>query len=234
MKANVPASLAIYADVVLHPSFPASLVTQSKARRLAQIRQEKVDPVAAARRGCLTPCCSDPDTPYGNPLTGSGYESTVTLLTRDDLVKWHRDWFHPDNATLIVTGDITMARAPGPSSNGRSPAGARVRRRPSGFRPSRRRPAGRVYLIDKPGAPQSVIVAAQVSETGGQAEDLAIDTVMRNFGGLATSRLNRNLRLDKHWSYGTSGALTDARGQRPFIVIAPVQDRQDQGVESSR
>ena len=46
---------------------------------------------------------------------------------------------------------------------------------------------------------------------------------MRNFGGIATSRLNRNLRLDKHWSYGTQGVLQDARGQRPFIVIAPVQ-----------
>jgi zinc protease len=46
---------------------------------------------------------------------------------------------------------------------------------------------------------------------------------MRNFGGIATSRLNRNLRLDKHWSYGTSGQLTEARGQRPFLVVAPVQ-----------
>lgn len=84
-------------------------------------------------------------------------------------------------------------------------------------------PGKKVYLIDKPDAPQSVIVAAHVSETGGQAEDLAIETVMRNFGGMATSRLNRNLRLDKHWSYGTSGQLMDARGQRPFLVIAPVQ-----------
>ncbi len=81
----------------------------------------------------------------------------------------------------------------------------------------------RVYLVDRPGAPQSVIVAAHVSETGGQPEDLAIDTVMLNFGGIATSRLNRNLRLDKAWSYGTQGVLQNARGQRPFIVIAPVQ-----------
>jgi zinc protease len=46
---------------------------------------------------------------------------------------------------------------------------------------------------------------------------------MQNFGGMATSRLNRNLRLDNHWSYGTNGALISARGQRPFVVIAPVQ-----------
>jgi zinc protease len=35
--------------------------------------------------------------------------------------------------------------------------------------------------------------------------------------------LNRNLRLDKAWSYGTQGVLQNARGQRPFIVLAPVQ-----------
>ena len=53
--------------------------------------------------------------------------------------------------------------------------------------------------------------------------DYGLSTVMRNFGGIATSRLNRNLRLDKAWSYGTQGVLQDARGQRPFIVLAPVQ-----------
>jgi zinc protease len=80
-----------------------------------------------------------------------------------------------------------------------------------------------VYLLDKPDAPQSVIVAAGVSQPSGQPEDLAIQPVMQNFGGMATSRLNRNLRLDKHWSYGTSGFIMNARGQRPFMVIAPVQ-----------
>jgi zinc protease len=82
---------------------------------------------------------------------------------------------------------------------------------------------GKVYLIDKPDAPQSVIVATHVTEKGGQAQDLAMETVLRNFGGMATSRLNRNLRLDKHWSYGTSAVLPGARGPRPFYVVAPVQ-----------
>jgi zinc protease len=68
-----------------------------------------------------------------------------------------------------------------------------------------------------------VIVAAHLTEPGGQPEDLALESLMRNFGGMATSRLNRNLRLEKHWSYGTSGTVVDARGQRPFMVIAPVQ-----------
>jgi zinc protease len=40
---------------------------------------------------------------------------------------------------------------------------------------------------------------------------------------MATSRLNRNLRLDKHWSYGTAAGLNDTRAQRPLAVVAPVQ-----------
>jgi zinc protease len=218
---NLGPSLDILADVVLHPSFPQDMVELAKQRRLAQIGQEKAQPVPAAQR--VAPALLfGAGHAYGNPLTGSGFERTVSALTRNDLVTWHRHWFHPNNATVIVTGDVTLAelvpaleRAFGSWKVGQAPA--------KQIRPVPATSGRRVYLIDKPGAPQSVIIAAHVSENGGQAEDLAIATVMRNFGGLATSRLNRNLRLDKHWSYGTAGVLTDARGQRPFTVIAPVQ-----------
>ena len=84
-------------------------------------------------------------------------------------------------------------------------------------------PGKKIYLIDKPGAAQSTIMAAHVSEPSGQAEDLAGEPLFRNFGGMSTSRLNRNLRLDKHWSYGTAGRLQASRGQRAFWVLAPVQ-----------
>jgi zinc protease len=77
--------------------------------------------------------------------------------------------------------------------------------------------------MDKPNAPQSVILAAHVSETPGQSEDLASEPVFTNFGGIATSRLSRNLRLDKHWAYSTSGGLLGARGQRTFFASSPVQ-----------
>ena len=214
-------SLSLFADVILNPSFPADMVELAKRRRLAQIAQEQANPVPAVLR-VVPALLFGAGHAYGNPLTGSGYEKTVSALMRDDLVKWHRAWFHPNNATIIVTGDTTMAallpeleRAfsawkPGPAPSKQIQAVPATTGK-------------RVFLIDRPGAPQSVIVAAHVSAAGGQPEDLAIDTVMRNFGGIATSRLNRNLRLDKHWSYGTTALLQDARGQRPFIVIAPVQ-----------
>jgi zinc protease len=214
-------ALAIYADVVQRPSFPQPMVELAKKRRLAQIGQEKATPTQVFTR-VVPGLLYGPGHGYGTPLTGSGFERTVSAITRDDLVAWHRTWFQPGSATLVVTGDTTLAaivpeleKAFSGWKAGTAPAKRVV--------PVGANNAGRVYLIDRPGAAQSVIVAAHASEPGGQPEDLAIDTVMRNFGGIATSRLNRNLRLDKHWSYGTQGVLQDARGQRPLFVVAPVQ-----------
>jgi zinc protease len=218
---RVGPALDIFADVVLRASFPEDRVTIAKTQRLATIAQERATPVAAAQR-ILPGLLFGREHGYGLPLTGSGFERTVSALTREDLAAWHRAWFHPANATVIVTGETTLqaivpelARVFGSWQAGQPPA-KRITRA-SG--PT----AGRVYLVDRPGAQQSVIVAAHLSEPGGAPEDLAIETVMRNFGGMSTSRLNRNLRLDKHWSYGTQAALVGARGQRPLLVIAPVQ-----------
>ncbi|HUF17708.1 MAG TPA: pitrilysin family protein, partial [Thermoanaerobaculia bacterium] len=218
---NLGPSLDVYADVILNPAFPPDRVEQERKRRLAQIAQEKSQPVGSAMR-IVPQLLFGPTHAYGNPITGSGFESTVAAMTRDDMMTWHRQWFHPNNSTLVVTGDVTMdqllpqlERVFGSWKAGEAPK--------KNLATVPRTAGGKVYLIDKPDATQSVIIAAHVSETGGHPEDLAIETVIRNFGGMATSRLNRNLRLDKHWSYGTSASLVDARGQRPLLVIAPVQ-----------
>ncbi len=214
-------ALDVFADVVRHPAFPQDVVALEKRARLAQIAQEKSQPVNAALR--LVPgILYGRAHPYGKPLSGSGTAAAVESLTREDLAAWHRAWFQPGSATLIASGAISMAellpqleRVLGDWPRGEAPR-KEVAAPGSGVR-------GKVYLVDKPGAPQSVIVAAHVSLPGGRPEDLAMEVVMRDFGGMATSRLNRNLRLDKHWSYGTSGQLVRARGPRPLVVVAPVQ-----------
>jgi zinc protease len=218
---NLRQSLAIFADVVVHPSFPEDQVKLLRQQRIARIGQEQASPVNAALR--IAPrILYGKDHPYGNPGTGTGYVSTLGALTREQLTAWHAAWFRPNNATLIVTGDTTLEKLVPELEQAFAawkPGEAPVKKIGTVARSSGRR----VYLVDKPDAPQSVIVAAHVSEAGGLPEDLAVETVLRNFGGMATSRLNRNLRLDKHWSYGTQGSLNTARGPRPFLVIAPVQ-----------
>ena len=188
---------------------------------------------AHARRPCAScrRCSTAPATPTA---TRSAARASSARCRRSRATIWWRGIATgsiPRNATLIVTGDTTMAAVLPELERAFGVVDGRDRRPPSACSPCRATAGKRVYLIDRPGAPQSVIVAAHVSEPGGQPEDLAIDTVMRNFGGIATSRLNRNLRLDKHWSYGTQGVLQDARGQRPFIVHRAGADRQDEGVD---
>ena len=221
LPASLAPSLRVLADVVQNPVFPADLVELEKRRQIAQIGQEKADPRTAALR-LLPALLYGGAHAYGRPFTGSGEQDTVASISREDLQRWHRAWFKPNATTVIVTGDVTMAQL--------KPALEQAFARwPRGETPKKAidtvaRSAGRkVYLVDQPDAPQSVIVAAHVTERGGLPQDLAMETVMRNFGGMSTSRLNRNLRLDKHWSYGVTGTMPAARGPRPFIVVAPVQ-----------
>ena len=216
---NLQPSLAIMADVILNPAFPADQFAIQKQRRIAQIAQEKASPNALAQR-VLPNIIYGANHAYGKPA--SGFEKSVQAIEREDLIKWHADWFKPGSATVIVTGDVTLDKLLPQleSALGNWKPGTA----PQKNLPTVAKTAGKkIYLIDKQGAPQSTIVAAHVSESSGQAEDLALEPVMQNFGGMATSRLNRNLRLDKHWSYGTSGQVTNSRGQRAFIIFAPVQ-----------
>lgn len=216
---NLQKSLSLMADVVLNPSFPASQFDILKQRRLAQIGQEKANPNAVFQR-ILLPKIYGANHAYGK--TASGTEQSIKGLSRDDLMKWHADWFKPGSATVVVTGDTTLPKilplleeAFANWKVGTAPA--------KNLGNVARTPGRKIFLLDKPEAPQSVIVAAHVSEKGGHPEDLAAAPLLQNFGGMATSRLNRNLRLDKHWSYGASGVMLNARGQRVFLVIAPVQ-----------
>ncbi|GEO12281.1 peptidase M16 [Segetibacter aerophilus] len=218
---NLRPSLKILSDVLLNPSFPADQFALKKQQRLSQIGQEKSQASGAALR-ILPQLLFGANHNYSNPLSGSGYETSVQTIQRADLIDWHSKWFKPGSSTVIVTGDVTMDKlmpaleeAFAGWTAGNAPA--------KNIAVVDKTKGGKVYLIDKPDAPQSTIIAAHISEASGQPEDVAIQTVMQNFGGMATSRLNRNLRLDKHWSYGTNGALMTARGQRPFLVIAPVQ-----------
>jgi zinc protease len=160
--------------------------------------------------------------PYGNPLTGTGTKESVAKLTREDLVKFHDTWIAPSNSTLIVVGDTTLAEITpkleklfGGWKSGSVPA--------KNIKTVALAAKSTVYLIDKPGAQQSVILAGVVAPPRANPQEIAIEAMNDGLGGMFASRLNLNLREDKHWSYGVGTRLRDARSQRPFYVSAPVQ-----------
>jgi zinc protease len=77
--------------------------------------------------------------------------------------------------------------------------------------------------MDRPGAIQSIIFAGHVAPPKSDGDEIALDTLNTILGGAFVSRMNMNLREDKHWSYGAGTALIGTRAQRPFITFAPVQ-----------
>jgi len=221
LKTNLDASLAIFADVVLNPSFPEADFKRLQKQQLAGIQREKVTPVQMALR-VFPGILYGKGHAYANPLTGSGTEQSVTKLTREDLAKFHQTWFKPNNATLVVVGPTTMSEivpmleklfkgwkeGDVPKKN-ISTVGLQA--------------ASAVYILDRPGSMQSVIFAGHVAPPRANPREIPIESMNNILGGSFTSRVNMNLREDKHWSYGAGTFLLGARGERPFIAYAPVQ-----------
>ncbi len=221
LKENLDASLELFADVILNPSFPEADFKRLQKQQLAGIQREKVSPIPMALRVFPRFLYGEKHA-YGNPLTGSGTEQSVVKLTREDLIKFHQMWFKPNNATLVVVGATTM--------NEIKPKLEKLFGKwAKGDVPRKTIPAVEqqakqvVYLMDRPGSQQSIIFAGHVAPPRANPKEISIETMNNILGGLFTSRMNMNLREDKHWSYGAGTVLYPARGERPFIAYAPVQ-----------
>jgi zinc protease len=221
LKDKLDAALDIYADVILDPAFPEADFRRLQKIQIARIAQEKDSPFTMILR-VFPRLIYGPGHAYGNPFTGSGTEAAVSKLTRADLVKFHETWFKPNNATLIVVGDTTLAEIrPKLEKLFKDWKGGKVPEKNIASVLPAAKPT--VYIMDKPGAPQSVVVGGHPAPPSGDPDAIAIETMNRILGGAFVSRINMNIREDKHWSYGAQSVLVPARGQRPFIVIAPVQ-----------
>jgi zinc protease len=221
LKENLDPGLDVFADVLLNPSFPQADFQRQQRQRLARIQREKVQPVQMALR-VFPQLLYGTNHAYGNPLTGSGTEASVSAMTRDDLVRFHRTWFKPNHATLVIVGDVSMAEI--------QPKLTRLFSSwRSGDVPQKNvstvadQPRSLVYILDRPGAEQSIIFAADLAPPKANPHEYAIEAMTSLLGGQFTSRVNMNLREAKHWSYGAFTLIWDARGQRPFIAYAPVQ-----------
>ncbi|MHC1738919.1 MAG: M16 family metallopeptidase [Ignavibacteriaceae bacterium] len=221
LKGNLDKSLELFADVILNPSFPDKEIERLKNERYAQIKREKSSPTQMALR-VLPKYIYGNDHPYGTPFTGSGYEESVKKMTRDDLVGVHEKWFKPNNSTLIVVGDITMDELK-----------SKIEKLFKNWKPGdvpkkkmetvehQKKPT--VYIMDKPGSPQSVIIAGHVAPPRSDDKYIEMDAMNYVLGGTFTSRINMNLREEKHWSYGSGSMFFTSKGQMPFLIFAFIQ-----------
>ena len=223
LKSNMDASMALYADVLRNAAFTQQEIDRLRQQWLARIQQEKAQPIGLALRN-LPPLLYGAGHAYGMPLTGSGTEESITGLTRDDLIQFQSDWLRPDNAQIFVVGDTSLDEILPILNQAFGDWQAPPTTIPSKNISEVDLPdEARVIIFDRPGSPQSMIVAGHLVPSTGDADTLAIETMNDILGGQFTARINMNLREDKGWSYGAFTFIPDARGQRPLIVFAPVQ-----------
>ena len=223
LKAQLKPSLALFADIVRNPAFADKDMQRLRGQWLATIAQERTQPTAIALR-LLPPLVYGEGHPYAIPLTGTGTTQSIQSLTTQDLADYHRDFIRPDNARIMVAGDTTLEEITreldavlgdwkAPSTPLRKPVVEAVAAQPK----------PRVFLMDRPGSPQTLILAGETAPSSRAPNYLEIRTMNAVMGGNFSSRLNMNLREDKHWSYGVQSLLPSAEGPRMFLMFAPVQ-----------
>ena len=222
LKVNLEKTLDLFKEGLLNPTFPQVELDKVKKRWLAGIDQELNSPASMANREIRTLVYGSGH-PYAKS-SSSGIKSTVENFTREDLQGMYAKLTNPNDATFIVTGDISLADATEllnkKFSNWKSPDKAIAQ---VDLFNVNDQSSPRIFLIDKPGAIQSYILAAQLLPPTNSDDDILIDYMNYAIAGSFTSRLNMNLREDKSWSYGVRTSTGYSQGQRLMRMTAPVQ-----------
>ncbi|HEX8632931.1 MAG TPA: pitrilysin family protein [Pyrinomonadaceae bacterium] len=212
-------ALEVYADVILNPAFPEADLKRLRGSRLATLQQQR-DNANAIAGLVYSSILYGNKHPYGRPLFGN--EASLIALSEPDVRRFYETYYRPNNAALIVAGDVTAAtlmpkleRAFSAWKPGRVPA-ADVSMTP----PARER-AG-IYLVDKPGAAQSVIQIGQVGVARSTPDYFPLLVLNSMLGGQFVSRINLNLREDKGYTYGARSSFEYRRGAGPFAASGGV------------
>jgi len=218
---HLPKALGLYTDVLLHPAFPEKELERLRRQRLSALLRLADSPPAIA--GLVFPRLLYGDThPYGRAVAGT--PKSVKGLTRDDVVSFYRMLFVPNNAALIVVGDTTPdAIMPVLESALKDwkPGSPVARNVPE---PPPSKPVT-VYLVDKPGAAQSILTVGQVGVARSTPDYFPLTIMNAILGGQFSSRINLNLREDKGYTYGARSNFTFAQGPGPFEAGAPVDTK---------
>ena len=206
-------ALDLYADVLLKPAFPEKALERLRDRRLASILARSSSPMGIA--GVVFPrLLYGEEHPYGRPDLGT--PKSVKGLTRDDARAFYERLYHPNNAALIVVGDITPDAAaekleaafkdwkPGPAAVATLPE------------PPEARKGVTVYLVDKPAAAQSILAVGQIGLPRSTPDYFPLSVMNAILGGQFSSRINLNLREQHGYAYGANSHFVFRQGPGPF------------------
>jgi predicted Zn-dependent peptidase len=217
-KRQLDSALDLMADVVLRPTFPDSEVNRQKELRRSAILQLRDQPTAQAPIA-FNAIVYGANHPYGWPLGGT--EASTAALSREAVQNFYQTYYRPNASRVIVVGDVSLAEARalitarfGGWARGQVPALTAPQPPP---------PSARTfYLVDKPGAAQSVIRIGHVGVPRNSPDYYALRVMNTILGGSFTSRLNQNLRETHGYTYGANSGFTMRRLAGPFVASASV------------
>ena len=226
IRMSVPVSklgeaLPLMADVALRPAFPANELERLRKERLTALLQARDNPGALIQMA-FPRVVYGPTHRYGT--SGNGLPPAIEALTVADLQAFYRAHYRPDNATLLVVGDVTPAAIMTSlektfgswKSAGMAPLVAEVPNAPQ-------LKSRQIYIVDKPEAAQSQIRIGWVGVPRSTPDYAALQVLNTILGGSFTSRLNQNLREKNGYAYGAGSAFDMRLSAGPFYSTANVQ-----------
>jgi zinc protease len=209
--------LELMADIALNPSFPENEIELTRENAKQMLIQQRAQPNFLAGERMAQVIFGEH--PYG--LVSPTPES-LDAMSRDTLRDFHRTMLVPDNAVMIVVGDVVRDQV--------------VTRIESLFGPWAQRPVPQTtfpappvrsrrsaYVVDRPGSAQSNIVIANLAINRTHPDFFAMLVLNTILGSNASSRLFMNLREDKGYTYGAYSSLDARRLLGTFRASAEVR-----------
>jgi zinc protease len=217
MSSKLSRALGFVADVVRHPRFSTKELDRLRDQSIDALQVDLREP--RALRNMVTARVVFGGTPYGHVRGGT--VASLKRLTRADVVAFHRDFYHPANAILVIGGDVDGKTAFALAKRwlGDWDNGGRTK-----FPlppPAPRQPMGMVYVVDMPDAGQAAVAIARAGiRRNNDWEYHASEVANMVLGGDYSSRLNEEIRIKRGLSYGAYSTFDSRRDAGPFIASA--------------
>ena len=224
LKSNLIPSLDLLYEVMTEAVFDEKEIERKKIRWLASIDQSLSTPNGIVSNIAPGLLYGDKN-PYGKPFSGNGTRESIQWMERESMIGYTQEMLNPSNATILVVGDTNLDEITTVLENkfGTWSDSQSYQDNVIDYQNYQTPTERKIYLVDKPGAVQSLIVAGQLLPSPDTEDEIDIELMNAVIGGSFTSRLNMNLREDKSWSYGARARLSRFKGPRPMLVYAPVQ-----------
>ncbi len=207
--------LPLLAEIVTQPAFPPEEVGRACRQVEAQIEQIRDEPERLIQHHFTRLLFGEH--PYGRPVLG--WAESVCTITREDLEAFHRATFRPNDAILVIVGDLDAATAQAKvgecfgawRGEGEAPP-------LPAFPPPAPLSGRQIHLIDKPDATQTQILIGNLGVSRNDPDDFPLLVANSLFGGAFTSRLNRTIRVERSLSYGAWSSFQFRKERGAFLV----------------